>query len=69
MIFDQREYDIRFEWGLRGAEDALFDFVRACSSGKELAASNHEADIGLACQIDADAVAPCLVDEAYRAVE
>lgn len=56
-------------WAFQGAEDALFDFVRACSSGKELAASNHEADIGLACQMDADAVAPRLVDEAYRAAE
>lgn len=53
----------------RGAQDGLLDLVLRCSSGKELVERDHEEDVVLACQMDADTVAPFLADEAYRAVE
>lgn len=56
-------------WAYTETKHALFDFVRRCSSGKELAESHYEEDVRLACQLDADDVAPLLGEEAYRAAE
>jgi 2-phosphosulfolactate phosphatase len=56
-------------WAFLGARDALADFVLRCSSGKELVECNHQEDVILACQMDADSVAPLLVEGAYGAAE
>jgi 2-phosphosulfolactate phosphatase len=54
-------------WTFLGACDALLDLVLRCSSGKELVEDNHEQDVILACQLDADTVVPLLVEGAYGA--
>ena len=50
----------------REAKSDLLRVLRECSSGKELIAMGYEIDILMAAAEDADAVAPCLVNGAYR---
>ena len=51
----------------RAARGRLADFLLACSSGRELAAIDREADIPLAAQFNVSDFAPRLIDGAYRA--
>ena len=52
---------------LEGAKPDLLDQLKQCSSGKELIGMGYEDDIRLGAELDADDVAPVLVEGAYEA--
>ncbi len=51
----------------RQAESRLPDNLAACSSGKELVAGGHLADVALAAELNVSPTAPLLIDGAYQA--
>ena len=56
-------------WAYRGVGGSLLDAIQRCSSGKELIARNHSEDVKISCQLNADNIAPFLIDGAYQVAE
>lgn len=54
-------------WAFKGAAAFLPETIGACASGKELLERGHPEDVVIACDLDADAIAPRLVGGAYIA--
>jgi len=54
-------------WAFKGAAAFLLETIGACASGKELIERGHPEDVAIACDLDADAIAPRLVGGAYMA--
>ena len=49
-----------------GASPHLFEYIEACSSGREKAARGEVDDVVLACELNASECVPVLIDGAYR---
>lgn len=56
-------------WAFEGANGAMCETIKACSSGKELIERGHSQDVSIACDLGVDSLAPWLVDGAYIAAQ
>jgi hypothetical protein len=54
-------------WAFECAVRTLLRMIESCALGKELMARGHGEDVAMACDLNADQMAPRLVDEAYTA--
>ncbi len=54
-------------WAFEGVASSLQSFLEKCSSGKELIERGHGEDVGIASELDADRIAPRLLDGSYTA--
>jgi len=54
------------EQAFHSAQATLWATIRDCSSGRELIEREHAEDVRLACELNADSVAPRLLDEAFQ---